>query len=74
MKNLDFNPKNLKGQCHEIFDPHFFFINPTHLGPWFSGLSIFEYKFDFTEILVSKVDSAYTYIRRVKKKVKRIPI
>ena len=24
----------LKGQCHEIFDLYFFFINRTHLVPW----------------------------------------
>jgi hypothetical protein len=27
----------LKGQCHEIFDPRFFFIKQSPLGPWFTA-------------------------------------
>ena len=32
-----FNPDNLKGQCHEIFDPRFFFIKLYPWVPWFMG-------------------------------------
>ena len=47
----------LKGVCHEIFDPHFFMIR-IHLGPWWTGKSIFELGFDFVEIFYHKVGSA----------------
>jgi len=37
MKNLDFNPKTLKGQCHEIFDPQFFSLIQPILVPDFQA-------------------------------------
>jgi hypothetical protein len=35
VENRDTVP--LKGQCHEIFNPRFFFIKLSPLGPWFTG-------------------------------------
>jgi hypothetical protein len=37
----------LKGQCHEIFDPRFFFVP---LGPLIHGLNGFAYRFEFAKI------------------------
>ena len=48
---------DLKGVCHEIFDPYFFMIR-THLGLWLTAQSIFEFGFDFAEIFDHKVVSA----------------
>ena len=47
---------NLFKGCHEIFDLYFFMIW-THLRPWQTGWSIFEFFFDFIEIFDHKVVS-----------------
>jgi hypothetical protein len=40
----------LKGQCHEIFNLNFFFIEQLPLGPWYTGLSLFAYGLEFAKI------------------------
>ena len=47
----------LKGQCHEIFDPVFSMI-PANLGPFLICRNIFAYCFDFAEIFVGANKSA----------------
>ena len=46
----------LKGVCHEIFDPYFFFMIRTHLG--------LKFGFDFAEIFDHKLISAVCIIYR----------
>ena len=57
----------LKGQCHEIFDPYFFHLNYSIWVPDRHSKTV-QFFFDFTEIFISKVDSAYTYYTQSKKK------
>ena len=56
--------KVLKGSVSRDFRPPVFFMIRTYLGHWWTGLSIFEFCFDFVEIFDHKVVSAVCNIPR----------